>query len=268
MPHTPLADAAYRRVVEQSRRSNGQFGAHAHSAPELTVTEPTPNQKRLNDLLAVRAGLDAQLSAVQAQIAEQRVSQLWADAPVTADTLRFVTTKDSDGVVFAAEYTGTLRGGNYMPDGAEGAHKEASVDLGGRVSDADFRSDGLYAHLDVSKEGTRARIAALEDEWRTNSRGRSSREIGEDIDIATTRYLAQVAREQGFTAIELDWDQEGREGLTAVAIHTTAGRRNRAGSGVLDDHEVLWAAARYANPTQQMERNETGAPFTLRFDQH
>ena len=265
MSHTPLADAAYRRVVEQSRRLNGQFGVQEHSAPD--VTEPTPNQKRLNDLLAVRAGLDAQLEAVEAQIAEQRVSQLWADAPVAADALRFVVTKDSDGVVFAAEYTGTLRGGVYMPDDAEASHKEASADLGGRVAEGDFQLDGLYAHLDVSKEGTRARITALEEEWRTNTRGRSSREIGEDLDTATTRYLAQVAREQGFAAIELDWGQEGREGLEAVAIHTTAGRRNRAGSGVLDDHEVLWAAARYTNPTQQMERNDTGAPFTLRFTQ-
>lgn len=265
MSNTPLADAAYRRVVEQSRRANGQFGAQEHSAPELTVDEPTPNQKRLNDLLAVRGGLDAQLAAVEAQIAEQRVSQLWADAPLTADKLRFITTRDSDGEVFAAEYDGTMREGRFMPDQAAASHKDAAADLGSRVGGADFNTDGMYAYLDVSKDGTRARITALEEEWRTNSGGRSSREIGEDLDTATTRYLGQVAREQGFAAIELDWDEESREGLKAVAIQTTAGQRSRAGSGVLDDHEVLWSATRYATPTGQMERNDTGAPFTLRF---
>ncbi|SDH35518.1 hypothetical protein [Microbacterium sp. 77mftsu3.1] len=250
---------------ESARQKSGEFGKQTHSAPEATLTAEAPTksarEQRIEDGKQRFKGIHRQWLAAQRDLAAEFAGQAFETAPIDADKIVFTGGGGYDSMSYL---------GMYDADG-EWVHREGLDyrDLA-EWADADAKSAGLVKHgtryeLRVGKDATRERIGALQYEWRKGVTGRSSASIGDDIDAAATRYLNQVAAEQGWDSIQLDWEDEGREGLVAKKI-TAGGKTYRAGSGDLDDHEALWAATQFARPTDRMTRTDGVAPFTLTFE--
>lgn len=256
---------------EASREATGQFGAQEHSAPEGEIAAPprTEREQRLDSMVATRVELLRQLADADARLRTALVGELWEKVPVGVESIE-VSQVWSDETSFLG-FDG-LRGadGEYIDEGTydRGLYDDfTSFFTTDTIDDYFTRGEQRFADqvfaLDVGKDATRARIGALQDEWRGNAFGRSSREIGDDIDTATTRLIRQVAAEQGFESIELVWDEPGRTGLRLSAV-TAAGKRHKAGSGNLDDHEVLWAAGQYSSPQVGMRApNGVVGPFII-----
>jgi hypothetical protein len=264
-----ISDAARNRR-ESARVQGGRFGEQQHSAPETSLPEPSARDERLADLRARFDSVHTEWKAAQAALLAEHVSAVWEHVPLHAERVQFnIAEHGGEGLWFRGVFDSN---GQWIfvdsKDHHDGAEHYSAVAEWADENEltGGLERDGGYVALFVGKDATRDRIGALQAEWKDGTSGRSSRQIGDDIDIATTRYMGQVAAEKGFASVELDWDEEGRTGLKATAVTTTAGKRVKAGSGTLDDHEILWAAAQFGIPTPAMERTDGVAPFTLRFD--
>lgn len=229
---------------ENARQPAGQFGEQQHTTPETALSEPSAREKRVQTRSVRLRELQNETDQLTSLIKADAVGELWEVVPVHADAIVFESYDSGYGAHL--EYVSVIDGhGDDIDLDYDDEYRDAASWFD--ADDIDF-DDSYSAHvIAVGKDATRARIIALEEEYRTGDSGRSGGEISDDSDIAVTRYLRQVAAEQGWESIELDWEQGGREGLRAVAI-TSNGKRRKAGSGHLDDHEAIWAAARYPRP--------------------
>lgn len=256
-------DAVARR---EAARVNGRFGEQENTAPDLELAEQSPRERRLAELEARMDRAQAELDAATEVFFTELVGGVWESAPPNVASIRFRHYPDGiyyDGMLDADDVwvVDPHDPYNHRAEYSRVAEYANESDLGATFDNV----NGFAAIIRVGKDATRERLSALEQEWKAGTSGRSSKQIGEDIDIAATRYLSQVAAEQGWDSIELGWDEEGRTGLRAVAI-TAGGRRYRAGSGDLDDHEAIWAAAQFSHPTTKMTPDHGPGPFTLTFD--
>lgn len=256
---TPAAVAAR----ESAREAGGQFGAQNHSAPEAALAEISARAARVQEMERRLRALRAEADALESTIKLEKIGAVWEHVPLAADAVVFDVYDSGFGP--RVEFGGIIDAiGDEMVQEYDDEYREAASWL--VPSDLDYDETLSGPAIQVGKEATRERILALEEDHRTGASGRAGAHISEDMAVAVTRYLRQVAAEQGWDSIELTWDQDGREGLRADVI-VKAGKRYKAGSGHLDDHEALWAAARYDRPVPTKMTTEHGVvgPFIIDF---
>lgn len=255
----PVAESAR----ESARGATGRFGEQHHTAPETTLPEISARATRIEEMSARLLQLHVATAALEASLKTELIGEVWARTPIEAETLVFDSYDSGFGpnVEFGAALDANgdeITLANDMP------FRDAAANLD--PDDLEY-NPGYSGHvIEVGKDSTRDRIRDLEEEYRTGESGRSGRQIGDDIDVATSRYLRQVAAEQGWQSAELDWDEEGREGLKLSAV-VANGVRRPAGSGHLDDHEAIWAASRFIHPAPSVMSTDRGpgGPFTITF---
>lgn len=248
---------------EKARTTAGQFGAQEHSAPETALPEVSARDLRIQKASQRLAELSDEKAALEAQVKAEIIGGIWETVPLEADAVLFdqFDSKWGEGLEFGCLMDAD--GNELTPE-----HDDEYRDAATWFSPDDIEYDpGYSGHvIAVGKDATRERIIVLEEEHRTGDSGRSGVQIGNDTDVAVTRYLRQLAAEHGWESIELGWDQEGREGLKVEAI-VKDGKRRKAGSGHLDDHDAIWAAARYDRPLHSVMTSDSGTrgPFHLPF---
>ena len=246
------------RARREAARESGRFGTQPQSAPETTLPKPTAREQRLAKLHERFDAVKVEWEASQAALLAEYVSAAWETVPLSVERIQFHNYGGDEGGLF---YRGMFDADGHW------VHEEG-VDYRDIAEWADLddlthglEHDGGYVALRVGKDATRERIAALQSAPFT----RPGNEISAEIDIAVTRYMGQVAAEKGFQSVTLSWDQEGRAGLRATHVTAADGHCYKAGSGALDDHEIIWAAAYLDTPTPRMTTTDGAAPFTLTF---
>ena len=260
--------------LEARRRANGEFGEKTHTAAENTLNTAeapmTDRQRRIRDLNSKHYELMTQARALDRQLREAVVAQMWEDAPVEVGIIRFKEEYEGNDRWFTFDGFYAEDGEQLEPDdaGAEDTFRDAASFFNLEDAEDHFEVvyDGWnsdYFNLDVSKHATRARLEALVEDWKTAESGRSSKEVGEDIDTTATRYISQIAAEHGWESIELDRVEGLRQSLTLKSV-TKGGKTYSAGE--LDDADAAWAAEQFATPTARMiAENGVLGPFTLKF---
>lgn len=248
---------------EKARTTAGQFGTQEHSAPETTLPELSAREIRIQKASQRLSELSREKDALEAQVKAELISEIWESAPLEAEAVVYdkFDSRFGEGLEFGCLVDAD---GNELTPDYDDVYRDAATWFN---PDDILYDPGYTGHvIEVGKDATRARIVALEEDYRTGESGRSGKQIGDDIDSAVTRYIRQVAAEQGWESAELDWDEGNRTGLKLSAV-VANGKRRTAGSGHLDDHEAIWAASRYAHPVSSAMTPESGSrgPFHINF---
>lgn len=249
---------------ESSRRSSGQFGIQEHSAPEATLSVESNRSRRVSALAKEITELRQKTWKLEDKVKDEMLAQIWDCAPINAAAVHFWPNEGFERTTL--EFGGFFDANNepIELDNDDDIQEAASWLSASDISGLSHRTHAPVVILDA--QATRERIDTLIAEHRAGNSGRSGSQIEEEIDSALSRYLRQLAAEQGWDSLDLTWDQEGREGLRLEAI-VKDGKRRKAGSGHLDDHEAIWAAARYRRPVAGVMTTSQGltGPFTITF---
>ena len=202
---SPAAAAAR----ENARQAGGQFGTQQHSAPEATLQEElSARDLRIRKATQRLAQLSDEKAILETQVKADIIGGIWEVVPLEADAVLFDQFDSKWGA--GLEYGCLLDAeGNELTPEYDDEYRDAAT----WFSPDDIAYDpGYSGHvIEVGTHATRERILALEEEYRTGESGRAGSQIGDDTDVAVTRYLRLLAAEEGWESIELDWDEPGRE---------------------------------------------------------
>jgi len=266
---TEISDAAA-AAREQAREATGQFGTQEHTAPDTEVTAAAKSARdlRIDEMVAKTNTLREQLRQEEAKLLPELRSELWAKTPanVTAIDFEVIHNRDLSFVSFIGlrvwdpEF-GTEEYIDFADVDGDLYNDFASFFTQDTIGDyipEDEERYGVYS-LNVGKDATRQRLLDLQAELAAETPGRSSKQIGDDIDDTVKRYLRQLGAEEGWESIELDWASDGQPNLRAVAA-MKGGER----FPVEDGSEAAWAAGHLIAPSTDMEApNGVKGPFIV-----
>ena len=255
--HIPAVAEAAR---EAAREQTGQFGVQEHTAPEAELAAPSTREQRVAELRQHFDEVHREWKAASHALAEEHLSHAIETTPLNAAAARFRYHREEDTLGFHGLLDAN---GEWVP--RTYAEEESFRQVAEWADPHDLllglEQDGGYATLRLDKDGVRERIRKLEQAWSDGTI--PGDRAAADIDIAVNRYLRQVATEQGFQSVEIEPDPEWRS-YKAVTV-TKNGKSHTAGSGDLDDSEILWAVGRIDNPHRYATETSAGR-FTLTFE--